>query len=204
MRLVACILAVAVSSVSAFGATQVIYSSFGPGDSFSNDGAAGIGGTASFRGFQSVANAFTVSGGDFQLGKIEVATVWDSGTNSLVVSVAADNAGIPGTTIESFSLSGLMTGEPGSIVSMTSTLHPLLSNGSSYWVVLEAGAEDASAAWCDSLLSVEGTHAWDEGNGWQSVTSKPQAFRVTAVPEPATMSLLALGGLAALIRRRKA
>ena len=204
MRLFVCILAVALSSMSA--SASLIYSTFGPGDSYSNDGSASIGGTKAFPGgFQSVANGFTVSGSDFQLGKIEVATVLGSGANSLDVSLAADNGGTPGAVLESFSLSGLMTGFPGGILSLSSTTHPLLLQGSSYWVVVEAGAADTAAGWLDALPHVDGKHAWNNGSGWQTaaIDIGQQAFRVSAIPEPATMSLLVLGGLATLIRRRK-
>lgn len=205
MRLVACMLAVAVSSASASFASPAIYSSFGPGDSFSNDGSAVIGGSDAFPGgFQSMANLFTVTGGDFQLGKIEVATVLEGGSNSLVVSLAANDGGLPGTVLESFPVSGLMTAHPGGILSMSSTTHPLLLDGLSYWVVVEAGATDTSAGWWESSPHVDGTVAWNDGSGWRSYNGGVEAFRVTAVPEPATAGLLALGGLAALIRRRRA
>ncbi len=204
MKLVAYVLAAAVSFVSASAAAQVIYSSLGPGDSFSNDGAASVAGADSVPGgYQSMANMFTVSGGDCQLGKIEVALFINSGANSIVVSLAADNGGIPGIAIESFSISGLMSPYPGSILSVSSSTHPSLSDGLSYWVVLEAGAADTAAGWCDSLPHVDGTAAWDGGAGWKTTSNGVQAFRVNAVPEPATVSFLVLAGAAAILRRRR-
>lgn len=58
--------------------------------------------------------------------------------------------------------------------------------------------------WDDSATG-DGSYAFNyfDGNGWQIISGGDLAFKLTAAPEPASLSLLALGGLA-LIRRRRA
>jgi hypothetical protein len=51
--------------------------------------------------------------------------------------------------------------------------------------------------------TVEYARYWSPGGAWQSVYGSDGTFSVTQVPEPTTLSLLALGGLAFLLRRRR-
>lgn len=184
-------------------AATVIFSSFGAGDSFANDSGSVITGADCFIGTQSIGNAFTVSGGDYQLGRIEVATFMVSGDNSLKVSLTADNGGLPGTVIESFSLTDSMSHFSGTILSIPSITNPQLQNGGVYWVVLEAGAPNTEAIWCSSQPHVDGTSAWNNGVEWGSNAPYFQAFRVTAVPESSSYVLLGLGASGLVLRRRR-
>jgi len=181
-------------------AATVLFSSFGTGDSFDISGGSTVSGADVVNmGTQTIGNAFTVSGGNFQLGSIEVATFLQDGDNSLKISLAADNSGLPGATLESFSLSSL-TYYPGTILSVSSITNPLLLNGGVYWVVLEAGASNTEAAWCSSQPHVDGPSAWNNGTDWATNAPNFQAFRVTSVPEPGTVSLLILGAAVSLLR----
>lgn len=201
-------LAALVSVPAVATATTVIYSTFGPGDSYADGAGWTVAGTGGPFGYQAKACSFAVSGGDHLLGTIDVGiSAYSEGP--ILVSLRDDNASLPGSILESFTLT------PASgIVSLPSVSRPLLRDGLSYWVTLEPGAAGSNVAWCDSDPTVYGPSANDRGAGWVPLSSGfgLPAYRVTgepvsaAVPEPITMISL-LGGLTALgtyLRRRVA
>lgn len=165
-----------------------------------------------------LAAQFTLFGGDHTLDmlKLAVAKRFDSGT--LQVTINADSANKPGQVLESFTLTDLLLHTDRSTVfpaatTISSVTHPLLHDGSNYWVVLSAPVVSnysdvhwylSNASYGDSqwVLSAQGS---GYSPGWNTNTGTVvPAFMVTGspVPEPATLSLLTFVGLA-LIRRRK-
>jgi len=73
-----------------------------------------------------------------------------------------------------------------------------------FWVPIRSDAAVGSTAFFDVVVTSSGL--WG-GSGWGgSLTAAGQpayAMTIKVVPEPATMGLLAIGGLAALLRRRR-
>jgi len=131
--------------------------------------------------------------------------------DNITVALTANNGGQPGATIESFTVAGGSIGIFGgnALVNLSSVLHPVLSNGTRYWITVEADLNDA-LAW--NLNSTGDTSAeansQDGGASWFSPSGfTPGAFEVdgtanTSAPEPGTAALLVSGGLLLGLFRR--
>ena len=128
--------------------------------------------------------------------------------NLYFLQVADDNSGLPGTVLESF---GSLTFPADGLVTVTSLSHPNLSPGAVYWVVvgIEANSQDPRGGWhmqAGATGPVVGDFAYNSGGTWNQVTNYFPAFRVDSldtVPEPGTVGLTLLGGLALLVSFRK-
>jgi len=125
------------------------------------------------------------------------------------------------------------SGPGGRLVTLNGSLNPVtagtytydapsnftLSRSTEYFIVLTAGTAVANGAYEWSLAGTDSYNpsdgwsnlggVWTSSNGsflsWNSTSSFPQfAVNATGVPEPGVLSLLALGGLFLVWRRRKA
>lgn len=135
------------------------------------------------------------------VGYINLAAFYSFGTNSFVVDLKSDNSGTPGLVLESFTTQLDSTGKD--YVTLTSSLHPLLQQGTTYWLEVLPGASDTLGGWNDDSSGVTGTE-FQQFNS--SGTSTGKNFNVpeggyqiadlngfTATPEPASLTLL--GGI---------
>jgi hypothetical protein len=116
-------------------------------------------------------------------------------------SVAGSGLNVPGSLTQS-----IFTGTPGQFFSPFSItgLNVPLSPSTEYFVVVSptVGALDWDFTNASSSLNANSV---DQGGTWSSTTSAPLQMSITAVPEPATLSLLAAAGLfggLAVVRRR--
>ena len=139
--------------------------------------------------------------GAYTLDSVEAAFTWLGGTNAGDIWLMSDSGGLPGVILESFHFDNLPTFSTSStaLVTGASTLHPLLSAGTQYWLV--ASAND------DSFLSLNfnntndtGLASRDDALPWGfDPDATAGAIRVSgtpaAVPEPATIVLFATGTL---------
>ena len=191
------------------GATTIVADTIGPGDLYSTIGGYALGaGAVNANAGQSVAMSFLMSGtGNFA--GFDVATALLFGENSLLVSLYDDASGVPGSVLESFVINGEMgpylTYNP--LISATSVTTPLLSDGSTYWLVLAVpDLINDYAVWNGNSNALYGDVAVRIGTGaWTPATDSWQAaFRIysTPIPEPSTVGLVALGFLAILVRQR--
>jgi len=192
---------------------SVIFSNFGPGDSYDTSVGGTLGGFAWPN--SALANQFSFAGPQsYLLDSIELAAGWVTGPNQLNVSVMTDVAGAPGVVLESFSFTNQM-GQFGFVNPLlvgTSVVHPLLTPGTNYWLV--ASAPDPTwAAWNKASPSIFGPHASSLGGGpWNldAGFTESEAFRVNgtvaAVPVPGALLLgvVGLGCIGSLRRRRSA
>ena len=120
------------------------------------------------------------------LASIDIALLWLSGTDSFIVDLAADNAGLPGSVLESFTVTGIPSGG-GTIITLDSTLHPLLSSGAQYWLEVFPGNPSLGGGWNLSTLSSGNAPYFSHNHGasWTPTTQGPEAFDVNGtVPEP--------------------
>jgi|SaaInl4_150m_RNA_FD_contig_31_1800216_length_1022_multi_4_in_0_out_0_1 hypothetical protein len=108
---------------------------------------------------------------------------------------------------------GAPIGETGTAGALTASEYftTLGSGGvvAGFWVPIASDATPGSTTFFDVVVTSSG--AWG-GAGWGGALTEAgtgayddatYAMQISIVPEPATMSLLAIGGIAALIRRKK-
>lgn len=194
--------------LSAPARAATIYTTFGPGDSFSVGGGYVIGATFPTEDPGAVAASF-VPGFDATLESISIATDHSGGLNSYTVYLAANSGGLPGDPIETFA--NVSFTSPATVLTLNSVLNPDLSAGTTYWIVLQVAdiTQFSSGHWSFNDQGINGLVAGKPflDSGWL-LSSQPfslPAFAVhgAAVPEPVVSVLLLVGAGVATIRRRR-
>jgi len=195
-------------------ASQVLFSNFGPGQSYDQSLALSVGND--FAGDNlAQAGAFTPSS-SAQIGAILIALSEGLGqSDPVTVAVAQDNNGLPGATLESFSIGGgsLAAMGGGGIVTLSSLLNPMLVAGTQYWVTVSTTLNN-SIGWHhndgsnDSASNLE-AYSLDGGiNYFAPAGNARGAFEIDALlaqaaPEPGMLALLAGGALGMAGRRKR-
>lgn len=210
IRILRCLVTCAALMAIPQAHADVIFDNFGPDDGYMADT-----GWALSAGFPDVANSFTmVSGaGAYRLDSLTLVLTEAIGGVPNVVDVAlmSDADGLPGATLETFTLHNAMP--PGGPqlyppLVLPSAAHPVLTEGTRYWVMATVAPYTTSAGvyvswkWNSTGDTAPFAYRKAEVEQWSmNPGSNPRGvFRVegTPVPEPATMVLTALGGLALL------
>ena len=157
------------------------------------------------------ANSFVVSGGDFTLDSITLTltstTIASGGTpDDYEIRIWDNDTDKPGTLLESFAVPGSdsLVGD----TTVSSTLHGLLTNGSTYWISA-ALPDDLSfglVATVNDTSSRAVAFSGAQSAPWVS-TGLGSTFRMivtgTPIPEPTSLLLASVAVLGALrIRRR--
>lgn len=144
------------------------------------------------------------------LGSITVAVGYSSGTKEVKVSLLTDASNRPGTTLESWTLTGLPPFDgnyhaPQVLANMDATV--TLTAGTNYWVEVAPGDSTTNAAWYLNDEAQSGLFAESHDGGATYVggigTELTGAMEVTTTPEPFTLALCAGGLGLAFARRRK-
>jgi uncharacterized protein (TIGR03437 family) len=142
------------------------YSDFGPNDAFSNNGWCISGANNTKCGPSAtryIAAAFVPSN-TFTVSDITLPLSYNSGTNGAVITLTSNSGGIPGTILESFSISNL----PGtaSAVTVASQLNPVLQAGQTYWLEVQPLAADTLIIWYTNSLGLGGGITNISQAGW--------------------------------------
>jgi hypothetical protein len=160
-----------------------------------------------FVDYHSMAIAFTMPEGTFRIDSIDVPMFKVSGADGLTLHLYSDAAGLPGSSLYSFSMQGnwpAYYNVPRLATSLTPSSQLDLSGGSRYWVVAEllTGGQEAEYGWSFATFNRTTDSAWDNNyNGttptgvWQLTGSTPDpglAVYVFPVPESSSGSLLGL------------
>ena len=187
--------------------TNVVYSTLGPGDGYSLEGGLAVG--DSEPPYYEPACAFSPSTTvTFEEIDLAVGAVGRrSGQNSVDVDLCADDSGMPGSVLESFTFTNLPSfgqQSSGDLLEGDSVLHPELFAGTQYWVTVQPEDVDSWDGWNGSSPAVSGL-VMDSINGGSTWTNAPYspaeaAFRIDglAVPEPSTFALLIVGAVGLL------
>jgi hypothetical protein len=146
-----------------------LFSNFGPGNAYNCCVGGTIGGPGSPVGFITQANQFTPSRNGLVV-QIDVALGHVTGSNSATIELAADNGGVPGAVLRSWSVSGQPAFGTCCTVTTVQSYPPIsVFAGTTYWVIASA-ASDTWDAWNWNSIGQVGNVAFDTGSGWTVVS----------------------------------
>lgn len=164
------------------------------------------------------ASSFTTGAQSYSLSSITA--LFDNSdaiTHFFQARLYSDASGKPGTLLQTLSNTpSLSSGAGETSLTFNSPGYALGSN-TKYWVAMKT-LEDShttspgvSLTASNSEISPVGwtigdssfTYSLDNGASWANYGSYVEKFSIDVTPEPATLSLLAIGGAAMLVRRRK-
>ncbi|MCK5506187.1 MAG: PEP-CTERM sorting domain-containing protein [Thermodesulfovibrionia bacterium] len=185
---------------------DTVFSNFGSGDAYNETSAWIIRGDNYTNNNFDEAFAFTPLTYDYTLDTIELAVGIAGGVNELDVWLMSDTGGQPGSIIESFNFNNQMANayDGGSILLANSTLNPVLSAGTQYWLAADAPQSDSNIRWFTNSTSDFGPIASRLNlDPWNTSTGIRSAFRIsgTVVPEPVSTILFVTGGATLGFRR---
>ena len=199
----------------------IIYSNYDFGDAYNvgvglllNQGRPQCGGCLQESINIDVANAFTPSGTDFILERVELTVGLLAGPNQIdlfITTSGPDNK--PLSIVETFHIEGAMSPYTDAFrppLMAISSLHPILNSGTQYWLLAALTGPDAAAGWFFESMNKGGFQAVrcegdsealegcaPQARGDWFVVNQPirNAFRITGtpIPEPGTLLLLILG-----------
>jgi MYXO-CTERM domain-containing protein len=181
---------------------DVVYSNFGPADSYDPIIGHTIKGTPEL----SNAAAFTPDQA-FMLDSVELALSFAGAlgtTGDVEVVLFADAAGLPGAVIESLGTVDVLEGS--AIYTVDPVADVELEAGTTYFLGARNASATTEAVWAWNLTGDMGNYVKAYIIPWQFVDSQPAAaYRVngSVVPAPGAVALLGLAGVIGRRRRRR-
>lgn len=163
----------------------VIYSNFGPNNGlYESNVAWDVAGPDSSFGPQWVAMPFTPTF-DAAVTKIAVAVEHQSGPNSFVLSLNADNGGqLPGKVLHSWNVANAPEfGTCCTLDMAKDSAETILHKGTEYWIVAATNEDEERThmQWDLSPQGLESSFAFNNGQGWGEFTAFPSAFGVYGI-----------------------
>jgi hypothetical protein len=165
-------------------AQVVVYNSFGSGNTYNSGIVWGVSGASTSAGYRGQAEFFTpgISG---YLSSVQLATYQVGGSGLSNFYIAQDNgSGTPGNILESFAGVQNVTG----LLTLNSTVNPLLQAGTEYWLCDEPTAANSSNGWYENNQGVANGFAYERSEwGWSAFPAPAPdsgVFRVSVIPIP--------------------
>jgi PEP-CTERM motif len=180
---------------------DVLYTTLGPGNTYDTAKGYFVDGANFYN--QVIAMPFTPGAtAVFQDALVAVAN-YQGNSSVLTVNLETDNGGVPGTILDTTTATVIADfSSGGSVVTATSVLNPTLTAGSTYWLVLSNSDPNAEAVWMYAYQDAVGPAAFNQSGSptgpWNSFNDTLTGFQIdgaSAAPEPASLTLLALGAL---------
>lgn len=143
------------------------------------------------------------SGGTVSTVKVAL-SCFESGLcpDNFTVALDRNNGGLPGTAIETYTVSGSSlgnTGSPNPVVVLTSTTNPVLAAGTEYWLTITTDTNN-SGVWnfnqtgdaSPTAVSLDGGMTWASA---ANIFPTPGGYEIdsagtTVTPEPASIALV--------------
>jgi hypothetical protein len=203
-RLVA-ILAIFLTGIFTAGGqadATTLYTTFGTGQTYDQSDGYFVDGSGGYDGKTQIIGAPFTPAINATLDSIDFAAYYVGGSsNQITVQLVNDSAGLPtGSLIASFNFIDILTTTP-AVYTATSTVHPLLTASTQYWVVLTPTVLSSTthSLWCTNNQGIIGV-AWEQppNTSWTWETNyKTPAFDVngtiaSTVPEPGILILLGI------------
>lgn len=204
--------ALSLTATPSLTAGTVVFSDFGPGNSYNGDVAHPLSGSSSILHYQSLADEFT-SDGNYSLTQVDVAVSHALGPgSSFVLDLDNGNGGSPGSTLATWTIgSGIPAfGTCCDVETVTPTTTISLSAGTQYWLVALPINTSTLDGWDWNSTGVQGIEDYQTkpGGAFKGGSTTLGAFDVlgnASAPEPASLGLTAgaLCLLAGVWRRRR-
>ena len=213
-RLLLGLAALTTLGIAAPSHAQVIYTNFGPGDSYVSGTGWTVAGPTAAVSQQQIAGGFNTGASAYNALTFEGAFFQVAGANGVTIRLLGDLAGAPNEGVVLATSGTLPTTNPESIVTWTLNPTVTLNAGTSYWFAASAAGSDGWLAWNWNSTGANGFSFRTLVPGaWTSDGSFSPAFRVSgsvvrvgAVPEPgewAAMGMLASGLGMLVVRKRR-
>jgi hypothetical protein len=195
--LLCAVLAALILSARPAARADVIYSTFGPGDSYNADMGQIFAGPDFSAGRLSIAVLFG-SPADYTLDSVDAAMVYSAGADTVRFSIISDNNDQPtGTILVMDTLYGVLQDSPALVHWIPST-SVSLRRDTAYWFVVE-GIQDFFGAWQQNDQRLTGIGSVDRGSGWTRFHDLVPAYRLSGTPIPGAFPVPEPGALAFLL-----
>lgn len=202
--------ALAVFALLAPGTTahaDIVFNNFGPLNAFGDSGRLVQGESVGTIGNVDQAVQFSVGANPYDLTLVSLGVHANdppnTGTGPIDVQIATNSAGLPGAVLGTVQVNVAATGKQVITANFNSSVQ--LDPNTSYWVIAN-GRTTFDGAWnFNSIGDMGPTAGRTEGFPWNLRPDDTRmALRVEGniVPEPAAVSLICVGGITALLRRR--